>query len=77
MIAAIHFDFPLGWQIGLPASLLVLGFAVWRQKGRGLGNGRAARLTALRSAAFPMVKAQLIGECPRLPSFHPRTRHSD
>src|SRR5258708_30181207 len=52
MTAALHFDVALGWQTGLPASLLVLGFAVWRQKGRGLSNVRAARLTALRSAAF-------------------------
>src|SRR2546423_6626658 len=48
MLAALHFDFPLGWQVGVPLSLLVLGIAAWRQGRRGLGRRRVALMIALR-----------------------------
>ena len=52
MIAAIVFDFPLGWQIGLPVAALVLGLAVWLKKRHGLAKPRILALTILRSLAL-------------------------
>ena len=48
MIAAIHFDFPIGWQVGLPLAGAVLALAAWRQGRRGLSGRRVALMTALR-----------------------------
>src|SRR5947208_15328185 len=48
MIAAIHFDFPLGWQAGLSLVLAVLALAAWRQRRGGFNGSRIATLTALR-----------------------------
>src|SRR5436309_1349840 len=48
MIAAIHFDFPPGWQAGLPLALLALALAAWRQCRRGLNTLRATSLLLLR-----------------------------
>src|SRR5712691_10672021 len=56
MIAAIHFDFPLGWEAGVPLVLGALLLAVWRQKRRGLSGTRIALLTGLRGIALlPLV----------------------
>ena len=52
MIAAIYFDFPLGWQAGLPFALAVLVLAAWLQRRRGLSGQRVAILTALRGTAL-------------------------
>jgi len=52
MTAAIYFDFPLGWQAGLPFALAVLALAAWLQRRRGLSGRRVAILTALRGTAL-------------------------
>jgi len=52
MTAAIYFDFPLGWQAGLPFALAVLALAAWLQRRRGLSGLRVAILTALRGTAL-------------------------
>ncbi len=46
------FDFPLGWQIGLPLAALVLALSGWWQARRGQGWPRVAALTALRAVAL-------------------------
>jgi uncharacterized membrane protein len=52
VIAAITFDFPLGWQIGLPLSAAILGFATWARLRRGMAPLRALALAALRAVAL-------------------------
>ena len=52
-LAAIHLDFPLAWQIGLPLSLLILGLAAWRQHRNGASKVRLICLTSLR--AIPLL----------------------
>src|SRR5438552_10238935 len=51
MTAAILFEFPLGFLLGLPLAA-GLAFAVWRQHKRGLEKKRILALTALRAAAL-------------------------
>jgi uncharacterized membrane protein len=51
MTAAIAFEFPPGWLFGLPLGV-VLVFAVWRQRRRGLATSRIAGLGALRAVAL-------------------------
>jgi uncharacterized membrane protein len=48
MIAAIVFEFPLGWLFGLPLGA-GLALAVWRQRRRGLTASRIVGLGALRA----------------------------
>src|SRR5439155_26510661 len=56
MFAIIQFEFPLGWQAGLPLALAVLGLAFWRQRQHGVGRSRTWLLTFLRSLALlPLV----------------------
>jgi len=54
MTAAIVFDFPEGWLLGLPLAL-ALALAVWRQLRGGLSLGRTAGLGALRAIAMVML----------------------
>jgi uncharacterized membrane protein len=51
MIAAIAFEFPLGWLLVLPLGL-ALAFAIWRQRRAGVAASRIARLGALRVLAL-------------------------
>src|ERR1035441_9107382 len=51
MIAAIVFEFPLGWLFALPLGV-ALAFAIWRQRRRGVATSRIARLGALRAMAL-------------------------
>src|SRR6185295_272630 len=46
------FDFPRGWQIGLPLAVLALALAAWTLRRRGLGRGRILAMTALRAVAL-------------------------
>src|ERR1043166_8324640 len=56
MLAVIQFEFPLGWQAGLPLALAALGLAFWRQRQHGVGSSRAGLLTLFRSLALlPLV----------------------
>lgn len=56
MLAVIQFEFPLGWQAGLPVALAALGLAFWRQRQHGVGSSRAGLLTLFRSLALlPLV----------------------
>jgi len=52
MIAALLFQFPAGWQVGLPLALLLLGLTMWRQRRRNLGRARIALLGLLRLAVL-------------------------
>jgi hypothetical protein len=52
MIAAIAFDFPRALQIGLPVAALLLAFAFWRHRRRGLEWKRVAGLLALRAVVL-------------------------
>ena len=51
MIAAIVFEFPLGWLFALPLGV-ALAFAIWRQRRRGVATSRIAGLGALRAMAM-------------------------
>ncbi|MGD0259621.1 MAG: vWA domain-containing protein [Verrucomicrobiota bacterium] len=51
MIAAIVFEFPLGWLFGLPLGA-ALALAVWRQRRRGVPTSRFVRLGILRGIAL-------------------------
>jgi uncharacterized membrane protein len=51
MIAAIVFEFPLGWLFALPLGM-ALAFAIWRQRRRGVATSRIAGLGALRAMAM-------------------------
>src|SRR5947209_9072644 len=55
MMAMLHFDSPLCWQIGLPLSLLVLGLAAWRKGRRGLERRRVAVMTASRGVPLLLL----------------------
>src|SRR5438045_2513688 len=56
MIALIHFDYPPGWQIGLPACLLVLGLAAWQQSRRPMPGFRIAILALFRATVLlPLI----------------------
>ena len=46
------FDCPLGWQIGLPLALGVIGLAVLTHRRRGLARGPTAVLAMLRAVAL-------------------------
>ena len=48
MTSSLIFQFPAGWQAGLPLVLVLLGFRIWRQRRRGLARSRIARLAGLR-----------------------------
>lgn len=50
MTARFVFDFPLGWQIGLPVVIVALGFVAWSLARRGFATGRIAVLTGVRGA---------------------------
>ena len=50
MTSTLVFQFPLGWEAGLPLVVLLTGYAVWRQRRRGVSCGRTALLAALRLA---------------------------
>src|SRR5689334_21002675 len=52
MIAAIHFDFPLAWQLGVPLALALVAVAAWRLRSRGLSRPRVGALSALRGLAL-------------------------
>ncbi len=52
MSAAIVFDFPLGWQAGLPLAALALAGALWLKRKRGLPALRIAVLTVLRAVVL-------------------------
>jgi hypothetical protein len=52
MIAAISFDFPLGWQIGLPLALGAVTFAIWRQRRSSFATKPLLSLTSLRAIAL-------------------------
>jgi len=52
MTSSLIFQFPLGWQVGLPMVVLLAAFAVWRQRRRGISRPRIALLAALRVAAL-------------------------
>src|SRR5512138_867489 len=72
MIAAITFEFPLGWLFGVP-SALVLAFAAWRQHRRGLSAARILGLAALRGLAllvlvFLVARPIWIAKEPRAPA---------
>jgi hypothetical protein len=49
---SILFDFPPGWQIGLPLAAVLLAWTAWRQRRRGLGTGRIVALGALRGGVL-------------------------
>jgi len=52
MTSTIAFDFPLGWQIGLPVAITVVTLAVWWQRRQGLKRGPLIALAALRAVAL-------------------------
>src|SRR5258706_1829660 len=52
MTASIVFDFPLGWQIGLPLAAVALAFATWSRSKRGMARSRLLGLGALRALAL-------------------------
>jgi len=54
MIAALLFEFPSGWLLGLPLAV-ALAFAMWRQRRRGLPVPRVLALGALRAAALLLL----------------------
>ena len=51
MIAAIAFEFPLGWLLALPLGL-ALALAIWRQRRHGVATRRIVGLGALRAMAL-------------------------
>ena len=55
MSAAILFEFPLGWQIGLPVAAAVLGSTVWLRRKRGREKGRILALTSLRAMVLLLL----------------------
>jgi hypothetical protein len=52
MIAGIYFEFPLGWQIGLPLAVLVLAVAAWQHRRRQQPKTSTALLVSLRGVAL-------------------------
>jgi hypothetical protein len=50
MIAALVFEFPAGWFLGLPI-VAALSLAIWRQHKQGIGKHRFLTLNGLRAAA--------------------------
>ena len=52
MSAAIVFEFPLGWQVGLPAAALLLACTAWLRTRQGLRKPRNVALFALRAVAL-------------------------
>jgi len=54
MYAAMVFEFPLGWLLGLPVAGL-LAFSAWRHHQRGLAKSRIAALSACRGAALLLL----------------------
>lgn len=46
------FDFPLGWQIGVPLAGIVTGISAWMLARRGVPRGRLATATALRGVVL-------------------------
>ncbi len=55
MTGAITFDFPLGWQVGLPAAAVLLALAAWSQQRRGLHRRRILTLGALRATVLLLL----------------------
>ncbi len=51
-MSTLVFDFPLGWQAGLPLVALVLGLAAWLPMRRGVPKRRVAIQTGLRLIAL-------------------------
>ncbi|MDB6065870.1 MAG: hypothetical protein JWR26_2078 [Pedosphaera sp.] len=49
---SLVFDFPRGWQIGLPLAVLVLALAAWSQRRRGQSWPRLAAMQSLRAVAL-------------------------
>src|ERR1051325_685649 len=49
MTAAITFDFPQAWQLGLPLAALALALTLWLRKRRGLSGRQSLVLTSLRA----------------------------
>src|SRR5438045_7816894 len=52
MIALIHFDFPLAWQVGVPLVVVALALATSRQGRHGLKGRQRAVLAVLRGVAL-------------------------
>jgi uncharacterized membrane protein len=48
MTSQFVFDFPMGWQVGLPLTSVALASSVWSLWRRGFGRTRIAVLTTLR-----------------------------
>ena len=55
LTGVLHFDFPLGWQIGLPLSVALLSLTAWRMRRGGLSTARVACLTSLRGIALLLL----------------------
>ena len=49
MSAVVIFDFPLGWQVGLPVAAVFLAFTLWLRRRHGLAKSRMAALAGLRA----------------------------
>jgi hypothetical protein len=54
-VVSILFDFPPGWQIGLPLAAGLLALAAWRQHRRGLETRRIIVLGALRGIVLLLL----------------------
>jgi uncharacterized membrane protein len=54
MIAALLFEFPRGWFLGLPLAAL-LGLMLWRQRRMGLSAGRILALGGLRLLVLSLL----------------------
>jgi uncharacterized membrane protein len=54
-MSQLTFDFPLGWQIGLPVMLLALAFACWSDWRRGVPHARIVGLLSLRGLALLLL----------------------
>ncbi|PWU20380.1 MAG: hypothetical protein C5B50_04120 [Verrucomicrobia bacterium] len=55
MTALITFEYPLGWQIGLPVGALAIGLSVWLRRRRRLSLTRTLALAALRVIALLLL----------------------
>ncbi len=55
MTASILFTFPAGWQIGLPLSLILTGWIIFRLHPHGLSRLRIATLALLRGLLFVLL----------------------
>lgn len=55
MIGSIVFDFPLGWQIGLPVAIIAVLVASWSRSRRGLRFSQVLALGGLRALALLLI----------------------